>query len=132
MPIEHTIDHHNRLVQATARGIMTDQDVFTYQRAVWSRGDVAGFNELIDMSHVERIELPSAARLVLLAQVAAASDAPAAASRLAIVAPGDHAFGLGRMYQAHRALEPGSTKQVGVFRSMPEALAFLGIEQITE
>jgi hypothetical protein len=41
------------------------------------------------------------------------------------VAPGDYAFGLGRMYESYRRMEGRSTKQVGVFRSLAEAMAFL-------
>jgi hypothetical protein len=52
-------------------------------------------------------------------------------SRFAIVAPADVAFGLGRMYQAYRTLDRRSTKEVGVFRTMREALAFLRREDAT-
>jgi hypothetical protein len=56
-------------------------------------------------------------------------DARAPATRFAIVAPRDFEFALGRMYGAHRDLESRSTKQVSVFRSRPEALAWLGLEK---
>ena len=125
MPIDYEIDHDRRLVIARGRGTLTDEDVFSYQRSVWSRSDVAGYDELIDMSGVERIELPPGDRVADLAKYAAAMDRDARASKLAIIAPKDLAFGLGRMYQAHRGLEHRSTKNVGVFRSQEEALAFL-------
>ena len=57
MPIVHRIDHERRLVVAEGRGIVTDQDVFGYQRDVWSRPEVAGYDELVDMSEVEDIAL---------------------------------------------------------------------------
>ena len=63
--------------------------------------------------------------MMQLARLSAAMDAGAPPSKLAVVAPQDLAFGLGRMYQAHRDLESRSTKQVGVFRTMAEAQAFL-------
>jgi hypothetical protein len=132
MPIEYAIDHARRLVTAKGRGILTDQDVFGYQCEVWSRPDVAGYDELIDMSAVERINPPSANQVIQLAQLSAAMDAPASASKLAVIAPADLAFGLGRMYQAYRGLEARSTKEVGVFRSREEALAFLGIDSAAE
>ena len=128
MPIDYRIDADRRLVIASGRGIVTDQDVFGYQREVWSRLELAGYDELIDMSAVQRIDVPSPQRVMELARLSAMADAGASASKLAIVAPGDQAFGLGRMYQVHRNLEGGSSKQVGVFRSQREALAFLGIE----
>lgn len=128
MPIEHRIDRDRRLVLATGRGTVTDQDVFGYQREVWSRPEVAGYDELIDMTAVARIDLTSADRVMELARLSAEMDPCLPASKLAIVAPGDFAFGLGRMYQAHRSLEGCGAKQVGVFRSLAAALAFLGLE----
>jgi hypothetical protein len=35
------VDHARRLVVAQASGVLTDQDVFGYQRDVWSRPEVA-------------------------------------------------------------------------------------------
>jgi hypothetical protein len=127
MPIDYCIDHPRRLVIAQGRGTLTDDDVFGYQRSVWSRRDVAGYDELIDMSLVTRIDLPSCERVPELAQLSAAMDAPDKETKLALVAPKDLAFGLGRMYQAHRSMESANLKQVGVFRSLPEALRFLGV-----
>jgi hypothetical protein len=129
MPIEFSIRHDLRLVVAEAKGVMTDADVFGYQRAAWSRPDVYGYNELIDMSQVIRINLVDANRIDQLARVSAKMDAPAVVSKFAIFAPSDLAFALGRMYQVHRKLEPESTKEVGVFRSLAEALAFLGLAE---
>ena len=58
MPIEHEINHEHRLVVAKGRGILTNRDVLEYQHGVWSRPELAGYNELIDMTGVERIDLP--------------------------------------------------------------------------
>jgi hypothetical protein len=49
---------------------------------------------------------------------------------MAIVAPEDFAFGLGRMYEAYRGFEPAGKKEVGVFRTLREALEFLGLENL--
>ena len=129
MPIEHTIDHDRRLVVARGRGILTDQDVFDYQRGVWSRPEVAGYDELVDMSAIEGIDLPSIERVRELAQLSAAMDEGAPPSRLAIVAPKDYTFALGRLYEAYRGLDQRSRKQVSVFRTVKDALAWLGAEQ---
>src|SRR4030095_5494948 len=58
MPIDYKIDTTQRRVVATAYGTLTDADVFDYQRAVWSRADVAGFDEIVDMRAVKIVELP--------------------------------------------------------------------------
>ena len=125
MPIEFTIDHARRLVTAKARGTMTGEDVFGYQRDVWSRADVQGYNELVDMREVDQIDLKSIDNMRYLAELSASMDVPAQPSRFAIVATSDEAYGLGRMYETYRRLEGKSTKQVGVFRSLTEAMAFL-------
>jgi hypothetical protein len=132
MPIEYRIDHERRLVTARGYGVFGDEDVFRYQSEVWSRPEVAGYDELVDMSQVERIELPSIERVKELAQFSAKMDPRSSSSRLAIVAPSEFAFGLGRMYEAYRNLDDRSTKMVSVFRSMDEALAFLGVSDMVK
>jgi hypothetical protein len=125
MPIEYTIDHTRRLVMATGRGTLSGDDIFGYQQDVWSRPEVNGYDELMDMTDVEKIDLRSVDRIKQLAELAASMDTTKSQSKFAIVAPGDYAFGLGRMYESYRRLEGRSTKQVGVFRSRTEAMAFL-------
>ena len=134
MPIEYHIDHVRRLVLATGHGTFTDEDVFGYQCEVWSRADVAGYDELVDMSDVQAIVLPSARRVLELADLSAGMDENVSA-RFAIVAPDNLAYGLGRMYEAYRGTNKRSTKIVRVFRSRPEAIAWLAIlksDQIAE
>ncbi|HMA43044.1 MAG TPA: hypothetical protein VKO86_03460 [Gemmatimonadales bacterium] len=125
MSITYTIDHARRLVTAVGQGDLTGDDIFGYQQEVWSRPDVGGYDELIDMTNVQRIDLRSVDHVKQLAELAASMDPVAVQSKFAIVAPDDYAFGLGRMYESYRRLEGRSTKRVGVFRSMAEARAFL-------
>jgi hypothetical protein len=127
MPIRYRIDHGLKLVVAAGYGDFASEEVFRYQRDVWSRPEVAGYNELVDMSHVTHIELPSPDNIKKLARLAAEMDLPGASSKFAIVAPANLSFGLGRMFQTHRELDPRSTKQVAVFKTMDEALEFLQI-----
>ncbi len=127
MPIEYRIDHERRLVTARGHGTFTSEDVFGYQRDVWSRPEVAGYDELVDMTQVEHIALPSAGDVRELSKLSAGMDTRSSASRFAIVAPNAFAFGLGRMYEAYRNMDDRSTKKVSVFRSLDEALAFLGV-----
>ena len=127
MPITYWIDHEQRLVMATGHGTVTHEDIFGYQRDLRSRPELAGYDELLDMRPVEHIALTSPERVWELAWHSAGMDVRASASRLAIVAPTDLVFGLGRMYEAYRSLDDRSTKQVGVFRSLPDACVFLGV-----
>jgi len=132
MPIAYRVDHDARVVVAAGYGVFSDGDVFGYQREVWSRKDVTGYNELVDMSRVTHIALPSADRVKDLASLAAEMDPPGTRSRMAVVASENLAFGLGRMFQAHRELDRRSTKEVGIFRTMEEALAFLELDHPLE
>jgi len=125
MPISHCIDPDRRLVTARAFGTLTDQDVFDYQLTVWSRKDVAGYDELMDMSEVVEIVKPPAARMQQLASVAASMESSNTDSKFAIIAPSDIAFGLGRMFQAFREYSDKGARKVGVFRSADEAHVFL-------
>jgi hypothetical protein len=127
MPIVYWIDHERRLVMAQGHGIFTREDILGYQHAIRSRPELATYNELMDMSAVEYIALASTERIRELAWRSAGMDVHAQPLRFAIVAPNDLAFGLGRMYEAYRSLDDRSTKQVGVFRSLADAFAFLGI-----
>ncbi len=126
MPIEFHCDHGKRLVLAKAYGVLTDEEIFGYQREVWSREEVVGYDEVIDMSEVEKIVAARSNRIKDLAALAASMDSRSTRTKFAIVAPNDYAFGLGRMYEAHRTMNDRSTKEVGVFRTMEEALAWIG------
>jgi len=129
MPISYRIDHDKRLVVAVGYGLFTPGDVFDYQREAWSEPQVVGFDEIIDMTHVTEVSLPSARRIQELASIAVRMDDPSAPSRFAIVAPGDLAFGLGRMFQIYREADERGAKEVGVFRTMKEALVFLRLAE---
>jgi hypothetical protein len=128
MPIEYRIDHHRRVVFAVGRGVLRQEDVFLYQREVWSRSDVAGYDELFDTSEVERIIQPSSGSIQELATLSAGMDSPAFISKFTIVAPENLAFGIARMYEAYRELEQRSIKKIAVFRSMKAALEWLGMD----
>ena len=132
MPIKYRVDHEARVVICAGHGVFSDSDVFGYQREVWSRKDVAGYNELVDMTHVTRIALPSADRVKDLANLASEMDDPSSKSKMAVVASNNFAYGLGRMFQTYRELDRRSTKEVAIFRTMEEALAFLQIDHPLE
>ena len=127
MPIIFKIDHDQRLVIAKPQGVLTDADVFGYQQEVWSRPEVRGYNELIDMAGVTEIEFVSTKRIAFLADLSASMDPPALTSKLAIIATTDLHFGLARMYETYRETAKQGTKTVRVFGNRNEALEWLGV-----
>jgi hypothetical protein len=104
---------------------VTHVDISAYQREAWSNAEIDGYDELMDMSQVGHLVMPSVEQIRELARLSAGMDNPARPSRFAIYAPTDLAFGLGRMYEVYRSLDERSTKQISVFRSLDEAMAFL-------
>src|SRR5262245_53934509 len=112
MPIDYQIDHARRLVTARGCGVVSYQEIVEYQVTVWSRPDVAGYDELVDMTAVEDIAQPSTEKVRELASLSTVMDG-GRPSKFAIVAPQNLAFGLGRMYQTYRSLEGFGTKEVG-------------------
>jgi hypothetical protein len=128
VPIKYHIDQRRRLVIAQGLGVLTESDLFDYQSEVWSRPEVAGFDELIDMSGAREFVQSTPERVRELASVSASMDRDVGGGKLAIVAPQDIAFGLGRMYQVYRGMDIQTTKQVAVFRTLSAALEFLGLE----
>ena len=134
MPIDYHIDHARRLVVARGNGVLTGADIFGYQREVWSRPEVIGYDELVDMSGVKEIVTtsPTSDNFRALASESAATDPPETPTKFAIVAGEELAFGLARMYQTYRELEPKSTKEVRVFRTLAEAMVYLNVEALEE
>jgi hypothetical protein len=126
VPIDYRIYPDERLVWATAHGILTTADFFAYQRTVWERPDVQGYDELVDMRSVADIPAPSPTAIRSLASLAATMDPQGVHSKFAIIASDDFAYGLGRMYQTHRGLRGQGAKEVAVFRTIEEGLEWLG------
>jgi hypothetical protein len=122
--ITYRVMHDRRLVETTITGMLDGEELMRYQAEVWSRDDVAGYDELVDVRGIERVDSASADGMRDLARLSAGMKG-SAAGRLAIVAPQDITFGLGRQYEAIRDLT--GDKRVAVFRGREEALAWLGV-----
>jgi len=126
MPVEYDVDHERRRVTARIRGHIEFDELTGYQREVWAREDVRGYDELVDLTEFAGIsgadDITRAAKV--LAGLSSSMDSPEP-SKLAVVAPDDMAFGLNRMYEAYRERAEGSTRIVSVFRQFDDAWAWL-------
>ncbi len=128
MPITYRVHPVHRLVVARAEGHLTIDDFTGYMREAWTKPDVVGFNELVDVTGQESLADPTGDQLQALARMSAQLEPPVPGVKTAVVASDDLLYGLGRMYEAFRATAQGSTRTVGVFRTRTEALAFLGLD----
>ena len=124
MPIDYRIDQDQNRVYASAHGTMTTEQLFDYQKKVWSKKEVAGMDELVDLTNVEGMAVGAAGMqsFVDLASSLALSIPP---GRLAIVASGDFEYGLSRTYKEHREKRGAGAREVGVFQTLEDAEAFL-------
>ncbi len=129
MPFMYDIDRLRRIVFTRAVGDLTRQDFFGYQKEAWSSPGVRNFDECIDMSAAGKIEGATEDNMMTLAQLAVTNDDPEHPSKLAIIAVESLHFGLARMYEIYRSLQPKHARQVAVFRTREEALRWLAGEQ---
>ncbi len=124
MPLAIEVDTERRLIIARVRGVFTYDDISGYQTEVLSKPELHGYDEIFDISEVESIDYKSHKKVGELAERSAALD-NSMTGRLAIVAPSYGAFGLARMYQTYRGLQPSSKKKIAVLRSFEEAVKWL-------
>jgi len=120
MPITYRIDPQSHLVMTVATGVLTDAELLDHKRRL--AADPAfepGMGQLSDIRGVEQLEVtPQGVRQFVAHDRVHAGQLEG--HRLAIVAPQDLVFGMARMYQTL------TDANVGVFRDVAEALAFLG------
>ena len=124
MPLRYVIDDEHRLVATTGHGIVTDQEIFEYKQSVWSLARVAGYDELLDMRDVHRLDIPSTERIRELVRLSAAMDVRTP-SRVAIVANDLVTHGIARIYSVMRRQDPRSTREISVFKAVEEAVEWL-------
>ncbi|NTW58282.1 MAG: hypothetical protein HGB21_07130 [Nitrospirae bacterium] len=128
MPITYAIDRTRRTVYAGASGVLTPRDLFTYQNEVWSAPELRGYNECVDMLAVTDIEGATDSNMKALAELSARMDDPLAKSKFAIIAREDLHYGLARMYEAYRSMQPMNTRTLAIFRTREDALRWLSGE----
>lgn len=131
MPISYEIMHERKRVHARVTGTLTREDAFQYQHEVWSLPEVRGYNQLIDTTGMESVDIPfpSSDAMRELAGFAASMDDPNLSTKFAIVAVSAFAYGLARMYATYRALDARSTRAVSVFRTADEAIVWLEADE---
>jgi len=113
VPVRFNIDIDKRSIETTAASRVTYTDLFEFYRSLRSHPNFA--NDLciiFDATLAEGFDLDydGVRRLSSVSDQFTKLDPPL---RVAIIAPGDLAFGLSRMYETMKSASPGSVK---VFR----------------
>ena len=122
MAFEYSVDMERRLVLVQISGAITRDEMFACTDALKKDSRLTSeFSELVDLRGLTTVEAitPDDVRTI-----AAGSLSPAA--RRAIVASDNAAFGLSRMFESLRGAK-GAPDRTGVFRTMREAEAWLGL-----
>lgn len=125
MPHEMSVDVDKRIVTIRMWGEIAGEELRVAAGQI--RGDArvqAGFVELIDARDVTSV---TAIQAKDIRELAASVLDPS--SRRAFVAPDSAAFGLARMFAALRKIKDAQ-EDIGVFRTMPEAEAWLGLAAV--
>ena len=125
MPISYRIDLERNLALTTASGTLTDDDVLQLKARLLRDPDFKpGMKELSDIRSIDRLDVtPAGVRAVV--QQDKRDRAHVASHKLALVLATEVAFGLVRMYQI---LTQSTMENVGVFRNIDEANAWLQME----
>ncbi len=124
MPISYRIDESRNLVLTAATGVLTDAEVLEHKERLLRDPEFRhGMAELTDVRAVARLEVtPEGIRRMV--GFDSREGAGTENHRLAIVASHDFIFGMARMYQTQAELY---RPEVGVFRTLDEALGWLGM-----
>jgi hypothetical protein len=119
MPAFYKIEKENRLVLSTASGVVTMAEVLAHQQKLSADPDFnATFSQLMDVSHITKIELTTE-DIRRLAQETLFSPT----TRRAILVNSDAAYGFARMFQMLR--ESAGETGIEVFRELNEALEWV-------
>jgi len=122
MPISYRIDADARLVRTVADGVLTDAELLAHKAQLAADPAFqAGMHQLSDVRGVERLDVSADGVRSFVAHDAQHVER-FAGHRMAIVASEAVVFGMARMYQTMSSVD------VGVFRNIEDALAFLGKE----
>jgi len=126
MPVTYTIIKDMGLVVSCHRGITDDDEMIAAYTAMYADSDFdLAFYKLIDLREADSRGRDSQALRSLAERTRSHYTRTDTKSKVAIIAPGDLSFGLGRMYNS---FTDENAEDVAVFRSTTEACNWLEID----
>jgi hypothetical protein len=125
VPISYRIDKAARVVVCTHTGKTSDTDFIQTYTSLFNDPEYeAGIPKLIDLRKADSVGRSGNALMVIGDVLKRQYAGSSVKTRIAIVAPADLSFGLGRMYDM---LTNDAPQKVGVFRSVEKAVEWLGV-----
>ncbi len=126
MPISVEIFDDLKLVIARVTGVMTAEEMMNYQLETWSKRQVVGYDEIVDVTNVEGFNYQGPSGIKEVTHISARMDWANFSRKMAIVAVSDMAVGMARMYQSYRDNETIGRKEIMIFKTMEQARQWLG------
>ena len=125
MPAFYKIDKERRLVLSSGSGVFDLDEARSHQERLLADPEFdPTYSQLMDFTHVTRIELTAADIQHLAVRNIFSPD-----SRRALLVPNDLAYGLGRMYEILRGA--AGERGIRVFRNLEDALDWVLSKQET-
>ena len=128
MPVNHQINNELQLIITTVTGKAVDEELIIamekYQRDIRSKSDYTIYNEVLDFSKLTKIKLTNGG-IKTIAKMASINDQAAVKTKLALIVKSSFAFGLARMYQIYRGLNPKANKEVRIFKKGHDAFEWI-------
>jgi len=128
MPATHEIDAARKLIITSWHGEASDKEftgtLIRYQHEIRGNSDYQSYNELLDFRQISKLSLTTKG-IINLVKIARKTDQKEIPSKLAVLVSTSLAFGLARMYTTYRNLEPGSHKELRIFKNRGDALSWL-------
>lgn len=127
MPAKHFIDEITKIIVTVWEGDAVDVDfieaILKYQREIQLKPGYSDYNEVANFSKIESIKLTPKG-LKRIGQIASRTDALKSDSKLALVVSSGAAFNLARVYASYRNLQTSTRKEIRIFKSEEEAMAW--------
>jgi hypothetical protein len=122
VPCDYVIDLENRLVRTRISGVVTHVELKSHQlRLMNDAAFKPEFSQLADLRDITRASVSADEVREFAGQTPFGPG-----TRRAVVAPGDVAYGLARMFASYREAA-GGLDQVHVFRRLEDAEEWLGL-----
>lgn len=126
MPISVEIFDDLKLVIARVTGVMTGEEMMNYQLETWSKRQIVGYDEIVDVAAVEGFNYEGPSKIKEVTHISARMDWANFSRKMAIVAVSDMAVGMARMYQSYREDETIGRKEIMIFKTIEQARQWLG------